>query len=218
MKTRINKHKLYVYTLHDRCRVLVTLELMIWWLGKATSMFFFNSWAFDHWTIGGLPLNFFFGFTPNKWGFLKRGYPKSGKIMKPFYTMYFFTIEPMVLGRVDLFFFKKPPKQLALIQGLTSLGWSSRSPPSAQRPTLLEHRVQVGTCVAVQRVEHVEWERIGCRHPKFWRKMRLLNAQKNQQEDWHLSNTKMRTCLCNVAIPRCTSLQYVRKWTEIETI
>ena len=106
MKTRINKHKLYVYTLHDRCRVLVTLELMIWWLGKATSMFFFNSWAFDHWTIGGLPLNFFFGFTPNKWGFLKRGYPKSGKIMKPFYTMYFFTIEPMVLGRVDLFFLR----------------------------------------------------------------------------------------------------------------
>ena len=150
--------------------------------------------------------------------FPKTGMPQIRQNNETILYNVFFHYWTHGFGEGRFVFFKKPPKQPALIQGLTSLGWSSRSPPSAQRPTLLEHRVQVGTCVAVQRVEHVEWERIGCRHPKFWRKMRLLNAQKNQQEDWHLSNTKMRMCLCNVAITRCTSLHYVRTWTEIETI
>ena len=96
---------------------------------------------------------------------------------------------------------------------------SARSPAPAQRPTLLEHRVQVG------HVSLLGWNTWngsgldGCRHPKSKaRKMRLLNASQNIHENWHLPNTIMRMWLCTVAIPTCTSLHYVCTWMEIEAI
>lgn len=156
----------------------------------------------------------FLGLPPNKWGFLKRGYPKSGNIIRPFYTMYFFIVEAMVLGRVDSFF--ETTKSTGVYSGFDITRMILQVTPFRATSHVAGTPGAGGDMC--RWVEHVEWKRIGCRHPKFWRKMRFLNAQKNQHEDWHLSNTIMRICLCNVAIPRCTSLQYVRKWTEIETI